>query len=241
MDCLVPPPLLLALDAAGLRCSATLARGAEIIATVERAGPSGEAAFLPAMVAELLEGAGLSPPAIAAVAVDIGPGSFTGLRASIAFATGFAAGASVPVIAVTLAEALAFTLDTQASDPAIWCALDARQGRLFLHQGGEPEDWAVVRLDDPPLPEAPVRLTGDAAAALGEALAARGEALAARGVAAEITPAIAPHARGVAAAALARLGGQLPPLALQPLYIDPPRALPPRGGLRPPPTAPEAP
>jgi tRNA threonylcarbamoyl adenosine modification protein YeaZ len=233
MDSFVSPPLLLALDAATTRCSAALARGAEIIARVEREGPSGEAALLPGMVAGLLAEAGLSPQAVATVAVNIGPGSFTGLRASIAFAAGFAAGASVPLIAVTIAEALAFTLDSTPADPAIWCALDARQGRLFLHQAGAPEDWAVVRLDDPPLPHAPVRLTGDAAAALGEALAARG-------CAAEITPATAPHARGVAAAALARITGRLAPLALQPLYVDPPRALLPRGGLRPPPSPPEA-
>ncbi|GAB0115029.1 tRNA (adenosine(37)-N6)-threonylcarbamoyltransferase complex dimerization subunit type 1 TsaB [Acidisoma sp. C75] len=226
------PPLLLALEAAQAGCSAVLAEGPRILAELNREGPSGEAAFLPGMVAELLASAGLAPGAVGAVAVSVGPGSFTGLRASIAFASGFAGGAALPLIGVTAAEALASALG-EMPGPDLWCALDARQGRIFLHQGGAPDAWQVATLDDPPQPRGPIRLTGDGAAAFAAALAARGAA-------ARETGAVKADARGVAAAALARLRGDLAPLALRPLYIDPPRALLPRGGLRPPPAAPEA-
>jgi hypothetical protein len=43
----------------------------------------------------------------------------------------------------------------------------------------------------------------------------------------------------IAAAARRRLRGELPPLPAQPLYVDPPEAKLPAGGLRPPPRAAE--
>lgn len=215
---------LLALEASSALCSAVLVTERGLRATVERQGQTGEAAFLPGMVAELLAETGLAAEELGAVAVNVGPGSFTGLRASIAFAAGLAAGAGLPLIPVTTAEALAFALDTPP--PALWCALDARQGRLFLHQGGAPEAWQVVLLAEPPRPTGPIALTGDGAEALAAALGLPPDA---------VTDARAPHARGVAPAAAARAAGRLGPLAALPLYIDPPRALLPKGGLRPPP------
>jgi tRNA threonylcarbamoyl adenosine modification protein YeaZ len=205
------------------------------LGSVAREGPTGEAARLPRMVAALLAEAGRSVADLAAVAVTIGPGSFTGLRASLAFAEGLAAGAGIPVIGVTVAEALAVA--ARAENPSLglplWCALDARQGRLFLHQGGAPEAWVVAQLETPPMPEGPVALTGDAAEALGLALRARGSRVL-------VTAARQPAARDVAIAGARRAEGALPPLAATPLYIDPPRAAVPRGGLRPPPLPAEA-
>jgi tRNA threonylcarbamoyladenosine biosynthesis protein TsaB len=237
------PRLILAIDASSSPCSSVLwaadgeARaGGAVLASIERAGPTGDAALLPGLVAELLAGAGRTVADLAAVAVAVGPGSFTGLRASLAFAEGLAAGGGLPVIGVTVAEALAVAARAEglgAEEPGVtdrrfWCALDARQGRLFLHRGGPPAEWEVVSLAQPPLPEAPVALTGDAAQALGIALHKAG-------VAVVVTAARQSHAREVAVAAELRRQGLLPPLAAAPLYIDPPRALPPRGGLRPPP------
>lgn len=218
-----PPRPILALDASSSLCSAVLDAEGRILGRLDRAGQTGEAALLPRMVADLLAEAGLATADLAAVAVNVGPGSFTGLRASIAFAAGLAAGAGLPLIPVTTAEAMAFLLP----DPAVplWCALDARQGRIFLHQGGAPEAWSVAQLADPPRPEGARALTGDAAEALASAL----------GPIATVTAAQAPHAEGVARAAAARAAGRLAPLAAHPLYVDPPRALLPRGGLRPPP------
>jgi tRNA threonylcarbamoyl adenosine modification protein YeaZ len=198
----------------------------------EREGQTGDAARLPGMVAELLAGLGLAAADLSGVAVSVGPGSFTGLRASLAFAEGLAAGAGIPVIGVTVAEALAVSALAEVAHLPVWCALDARQGRLFLHRGGAPEAWEVANLSDPPRIEAPVALTGDAAEAFGAVLREGG----ARPV---ITAARSCHAREVAIAGLARTQGRLPPLAATPLYIDPPRALVPKGGLRPPPRQPE--
>jgi tRNA threonylcarbamoyladenosine biosynthesis protein TsaB len=218
---------LLALDASGRLCSALLLAADGVLGVVERSGQTGEAAFLPRMVADLLAEAGMQVSDLAAVAVNVGPGSFTGLRASIAFASGLATGAGLPLIPVTTAEALAFALP--APHPPLWCALDARQGRIFLHQGGAPADWTIALLADPPEPPGPLALTGDGAAALAAALGLPETA---------VTSARLPHAEGVGRAGIARAAGELGPLAGLPLYIDPPRALLPRGGLRPPPANP---
>lgn len=225
-----PSSLILAIDAAAPLCSVALwdratdtARG-----SVERQGPTGEAALLPRMVADLLAENGLSVADLSAIAVNVGPGSFTGLRASIALAQGLALGRGLTVVPVTIAEALEAALDARSDAQPVWCALDARQGRLFLHQGGAPAKWSVAQLATPPLPDRPLILTGDAAETLGAALTAAG-------VTVLISDARQSHARLVAEAAAHRLAGQLPPLAATPLYIDPPRALLPRGGLRPPP------
>jgi hypothetical protein len=50
-----------------------------------------------------------------------------------------------------------------------------------------------------------------------------------------LTDARLPLARHVAVVAERRIGGKLRPLPAQPLYVDPPEAKLPAGGLRPPP------
>jgi tRNA threonylcarbamoyladenosine biosynthesis protein TsaB len=224
-----PSSLILALDASSNRCSIVLwSEESGVLASQERDGQTGDAARLPGMVAELLAGLGLAAADLAGIAVSVGPGSFTGLRASLAFAEGLSAGAGIPVIGVTVAEALAVAAHTDAGDMAIWCALDARQGRLFLHRGGAPEAWEVASLTHPPVPDGPIAVTGDATEALGAVLQAGGAQ-------AVITSARHCHAREVAIAGLWRAQGRFASLATTPLYIDPPRALVPKGGLRPPP------
>ena len=66
---------------------------------------------------------------VGAVAVDVGPGLFTGLRVGIATAVSFAQALGVPMIPVPSLDLMAF--------PARWTskvivpALDARRGELF--------------------------------------------------------------------------------------------------------------
>jgi hypothetical protein len=72
-------------------------------------------------------------------------------------------------------------------------------------------------------------LAGDAAPAVAAWLAARD-------IDVMLTDARMPIARHIAVVAERRLAGALPPLTAQPLYVDPPEARLPAGGLRPPPT-----
>jgi tRNA threonylcarbamoyl adenosine modification protein YeaZ len=95
--------------------------------------------LLPSVLREALDKLGLEPRDLDLVAAGRGPGSFTGLRAGLAFAKGFAMGAGIPAIGVPSLAALAF-----APNPApalVVPVADARRGELFacLYEVGEVE------------------------------------------------------------------------------------------------------
>jgi tRNA threonylcarbamoyl adenosine modification protein YeaZ len=168
------------------------------------------------MVERVLSGRGFD-----AVAVTVGPGSFTGLRAAMSLAHGLAA-AGVPLVGVTVAEALAEQV-VDLGGRSLWVAIDTRRGRVFLDRDG---GLRAVELPDLPLPVGPVAVAGDAAIIVCATLAARG-------VDVRLTDARLPHARYVALAAQRRLDSGLALREVQPVYVDPPEAKLPAGGLRP--------
>jgi tRNA threonylcarbamoyladenosine biosynthesis protein TsaB len=213
--------LALTLDAALARASAAVLEDDRVLAEEVRDTARG-AGSLAGMAEAVLAGAGVSAAALRLVAVTLGPGSFTGIRAALALAHGIGLAAGVAVVGVTVPEALA------AARPAppgrqLWVAIDSRRGRVFLDRGG---DVLTVALDDLPVPPGPLAVAGDVAPAVVARLAARGaDALAA--------PQRLPEPGGIARAARDRLMGVLPPRPAQPLYVDPPEARLPAGGLRP--------
>ena len=144
------------------------------------------------------------------VAAIAGPGSFTGIRAGLALAHGLALGADAGLVAVTLGEALEAGLRSP-----LLVVTDAGRGRLFVEREGR---CIAVMADEIVLPP-DVRLAGDAAPSLAGLRAAR----------------LLPDAADVAAAALARLDGRLPPRASLPLYVDEALVSAPRMSPRPPP------
>ncbi len=176
---------------------------------------------LPSLVATTLATAELAPGDLAAIAVTVGPGSFTGLRAALAFAHGLASGANLPLVGVTLAEALRASV-TAANHP-VWIALDSRRGRIFLDRDSQVAPFAA---EDLPCPLTPITVAGDAAHTVVTLLTSRGAT-------ATLNPTTHASAQAIAAVARQRLSGQRPPLAAMPLYVDPPEAKLPAGGLRP--------
>jgi tRNA threonylcarbamoyladenosine biosynthesis protein TsaB len=215
---------ILALDAALARCAAAVVVDEQTVAARQKDATRGHAALLPMMASAVLDEAKLRASELDFVAVTVGPGSFTGIRAGLALAHGLALAAGVPVVGVTVGEALADALP-HLGHRRLWCAIDSRRGRVFLERDGE-----VIAVDLDALPPAAggVAVAGDAA----PAVAAR---LAARDVDVMLTDARLPLARHVAVVAAHRLAGRLRPLPAQPLYVDPPEARLPAGGLRPPP------
>ncbi|MEK7286904.1 MAG: tRNA (adenosine(37)-N6)-threonylcarbamoyltransferase complex dimerization subunit type 1 TsaB [Nitrospirota bacterium] len=86
-----------------------------------------------------------------AIAVSIGPGSFTGLRAGVATAKGLAIGRDLPLIAISTLEAMAFPFcNTQATIIPI---IPSRKGEVY---------WASFSTLGSSSDEAPNRLTADA-------------------------------------------------------------------------------
>lgn len=223
---------ILALDAAGDRAAAGLIDddGAAVVRMGD--GARGEAARLAELVDATLAAAGGTPAGLDLVAVTVGPGSFTGLRAALALAQGMGDALGIPVIGVTVGEAIAaaMTGGADVGGRTLWVATDSRRGRMFLERapGGAAAMADVFDEADLPVPAGPVDAAGDAAAPL----AAR---LAARGVDVRLTAARHATPAGIARAAAARQAGRLPPRPPLPLYIDAPEARLPAGGLRPPP------
>ena len=153
---------ILGIDAALACCSVALLVDGATVALRQAEAGRGQHHLLPRLAADLL--AGTAAPD--AVAVSIGPGSVTGLRAS--------------------------------------------------------------DITDVIAPGFPVALCGDAAPALAAWLASWGANV-------MLTSARHPNAVSVAHVGAKRLVGALPPCEAQPLYVDPPEAKLPQGGLRPPP------
>lgn len=215
---------ILAIDAALGRCAVGVVADAALVAARHADARQGQAALLPDLVASVLAEAGWAPTELQMIAVTVGPGSFTGVRAALALAHGLALGAGIPLVGVTVGEALADALP-HLGGRALWVATDSRRGRIFLEQGA---NIISLALDSLPATTAPVAVAGDAAIPVAARLAARGDNV-------MLTNARYPGPRHIAMAALARHEGRLPPRATQPLYVDPPEARLPAGGLRPPP------
>lgn len=215
---------LLTLDAALGGATAALVADGVVRAARSVSGAVGQAEALTEGAAAVLAQAG--PAQV--VAVTLGPGGFTGLRAAIALAHGIALGGGLAVVGVSVGEALAAALPPLPEGSALWCAVDAhRGGRVFLERDGQVIGCTETDL---PQPDSPVAVAGNAAIAV----AAR---LAARGATARLLDARAPTPEGIARAAMARLEGRLAAREVLPIYVDPPAARLPMGGLRPPPVA----
>jgi len=180
---------------------------------------------LPSLVERTLSEAGLDIRALDALAVSIGPGSFTGLRIGLGYAKGVAFAGGLPLVAVPTLEALAWVADAPPGE-RICAALDARKGEVyaavFESTAGGPRrltpDLALRPIELAARLEPPCVLVGDAGTIYGDVLGAR----------ASIRPFTTHHPRG---AIVGRLGWQrlvagetANPGDLEPVYVRPPEA-----------------
>ncbi len=92
--------------------------------------------------------AGIGTQQISRVAVDIGPGLFTGLRVGVATAKALAAGLDVPIVGCSSLELLAHPHRRQAKTVA--SVIDAKRGEIFwaLFRPGQEGDEGVVPISD---------------------------------------------------------------------------------------------
>jgi tRNA threonylcarbamoyladenosine biosynthesis protein TsaB len=87
---------------------------------------------LPAAVDEVLESAGASLSDLTAIAVAIGPGSFTGLRVGLSYAKGIAAARKISIVGVSSLDALALCAGSALAEGAsIYPLIDARKGEVY--------------------------------------------------------------------------------------------------------------
>lgn len=122
--------MLLVLDTSSSRgCCALAGDDGELLACSSWSAAQGHAEqLLPHLVA-LLEQRGVTLATLAGVVVDVGPGSFTGVRAAVATAKALSLAPCLPVVAIDALAALAMTDRSPRSRVAL---LDAHRGDLFV-------------------------------------------------------------------------------------------------------------
>ena len=125
---------ILALTTSTPRFGAALVDGATVVASAEHDEEMKHAERLFPAVERVLAEAGWRREQLDAIACDIGPGSFTGVRVGLASAKGMALALDVPLWPVGSLEAMAAAAFALAPDgpDSVGCALDARRGELFF-------------------------------------------------------------------------------------------------------------
>ena len=99
---------ILAIDTSMAACSAAILRPdqARPVQRFERM-PRGHAEAIFPMIVSVMEEAGCGFDALTKIAVTLGPGSFTGIRAGVAAARGLALAAALPVVGASSLEVMA--------------------------------------------------------------------------------------------------------------------------------------
>lgn len=172
------------------------------------------------LLERVLAAGGVDAAELDAVAVTVGPGTFTGLRIGLAAARGFRVALGIPVVGFTTLEVLAAAAARRWPDRPVMAALDARRDQVYaqyFRRAGGPfaEAWS-----------GPAAMPAAAAAAMlvpESVVAGSGAALVAAHLGTDL-PALAddgmePDARILAELAAARgLPGRLTPPP-KPLYL----------------------
>jgi len=128
--------LILNMDTATPVCSVALAKDGQLLAFREKNEKNIHAEVLNGFVAEVLEEAELGLKDLDAVAVSMGPGSYTGLRIGVSSAKGLCFSLDIPLIAIGTIESMACwaaeQLPEQVSEKALFIPMiDARRMEVY--------------------------------------------------------------------------------------------------------------
>ncbi len=119
---------ILAIDTATPASSVALGEDGAIIALSVHVDATGHVEFLVPAIDFCFERAEWTPDELDLVAIDIGPGPYTGLRAGIATAQAVAAAVGVPVVTASSLTVLALRAAT--GHRRIWPVVDVRRGQI---------------------------------------------------------------------------------------------------------------
>jgi tRNA threonylcarbamoyladenosine biosynthesis protein TsaB len=132
---------LCAIDTAAALGSVALFEGGRLVAEREQRVSNAHGESLLPMVHALFAEVGWRPADVRRWGVDIGPGSFTGVRIGLATVKGVSLATGAEVVGVTSLDALAFEVAAEP-DEVVVAAFDALKGELFMQAWLE---GAVVR------------------------------------------------------------------------------------------------
>jgi tRNA threonylcarbamoyladenosine biosynthesis protein TsaB len=131
--------IILAIDTASTLCAACIldTEKGELSRKVLDLG-KGHAEHLMGVIEDVLAAAGLAHRDLEAIAVSVGPGSFTGVRVGVATARGLALALKIPAIGISSLEALAAEARAAHPNLRVLAAITAGRGQVYaaLYDGG---------------------------------------------------------------------------------------------------------
>jgi tRNA threonylcarbamoyladenosine biosynthesis protein TsaB len=137
---------VLGIDTSSTDLGIGLFRDAQPVASYARFLKNSHAEHIAQAVTAVLEGNGVGGDDITHIAIDVGPGSFTGLRIGLAFVKGFCCNTGIKVLPLSSLRVLAHAVFPGKGN--VTAAIDARRDEVF---------WARFTLNDNSLE----RETGD--------------------------------------------------------------------------------
>ena len=130
--------IILGIETATAICSVALVRDGELLSIREAEGAKEHSAALTGYIADVFKEAGVTYQQVDAVAVSMGPGSYTGLRIGVSTAKGLCYAINKPIIAIDTLQSLAWQAlqicNQQKKDieNALFCPmLDARRMEVY--------------------------------------------------------------------------------------------------------------
>ena len=133
---------MVAIETATPAASVCLAEDRRVVATARRVDRAGHVSFLIPALDFLFAQTGWSPADIDVVAVDVGPGLFSGIRAGLSTAQALAGAVGARLAPVGSLDAIALRAAT--AHRKIWSVVDARRGE-FAVAPYQPVPGGVVR------------------------------------------------------------------------------------------------
>lgn len=221
--------VLLGIDTATWTATVGVTRDGVVLAEAVQRESRAHTAALPALVDRVLGEADVALEDLDAIAVSIGPGSFTGLRVGLALAQGLAFAGGLRLVAVPTLEALAVAAEARVGE-TVCAAIDARKREVYAALFAVTDDGVQRLTADAALVPAALAerlpagcvLVGDASDAYGDVFHGR----------ATIRPFATHHPRGGIVARLgwrrAVAGETVQPGGLEPVYVRAPDAELPR-------------
>lgn len=125
---------ILSIDTVFGACAVGVIAGERTLARVEPM-QRGQSERLMPMILDMVADAGMTIQDLDLIVVNVGPGSFTGVRIGIATARGIALGVDIPVQGVCACDALADTaraMGKVSDDAAVRIAINSQRGDYFV-------------------------------------------------------------------------------------------------------------
>lgn len=123
---------ILSLETSTGVCSAAIHDNGKLVAFAELHKEQAHASQLPALVNHVMQGAGITPQDLAAIAVSSGPGSYTGLRIGVSTAKGLCYALNIPLIAVNTLTLMAHQVNSYNIYQHWLCPMiDARRMEVY--------------------------------------------------------------------------------------------------------------